>query len=75
MAVVLGFASMIPAGLGVRDVALVVILAPFFTTYPIPMGEEIDPKVMAIAIVAVQRFISILTELAISVLLVWNRHL
>ena len=63
MAVVLGFAAMIPGGFGVREWAMAAILVPFFTNHPI---EGIDSTAMAIVVVAVQRIISILAELAVS---------
>ena len=65
-AVVVGFITMLPGGLGMRELALLTILTPFFTARPI---EGIDPATMALIIVVVQRFISILAELAVSAIL------
>jgi len=69
MAVVLGFATPIPGGLGAREAAMVLFLVPFFTAHPGMIGET-DPTGMAIVIAAVQRFISILSELTASAMLV-----
>ena len=62
-AVVFGFITMLPGGLGTRDIALLMILTPFFTAHPI---EGIEAADMALVIVVVQRIISILSELAVS---------
>ena len=72
MAVVLGFATLIPAGFGARELVAALILAPFFQTHPLPMGVD-DPVVMAGVVVAVQRIISIFSELTVSALLAWQR--
>ena len=72
--VVLGFASMIPGGLGVREMAMVIVLAPLVATHPIgtaPTGEDTSTLV-AIAIVAAHRVMSILSELTISAILARN---
>jgi uncharacterized membrane protein YbhN (UPF0104 family) len=68
--VVLGFASMLPGGLGTREAAMLLVLTPFFTTHPV---GDIDPAAMALVIVIVQRIISILAELTVSALLAWKR--
>jgi len=73
MAVVLGFATLIPAGFGSREVVAVFILAPFFQTHPLPIGVD-DPVVMAGVVVAVQRIISILSELTVAALLARKRR-
>ena len=73
MAVVLGFATLIPAGFGARELVAVLILVPFFQTHPLPIGVA-DPTVMAGVTVAVQRIISILSELTVSALLAWKRR-
>lgn len=73
MAVVLGFATLIPAGFGARELATMVILAPFFQTHPLPIGVA-DSAIMAGVVVTVQRIISILVELSVSALLVWKRR-
>ena len=66
MAVVFGFATPIPGGLGAREGAMVLILAPYFAANPIGTA---DPEALAFVIAAVQRVVSILAELTISVLL------
>jgi uncharacterized membrane protein YbhN (UPF0104 family) len=63
MAVVVGFASMIPAGFGTRDATMTAILTLFLADYLI---ANVDPTAMAIMIVGVQRVISILSELVIT---------
>ena len=65
-AIVFGFITMLPGGLGTREIALLMILTPFFTDHPI---EGIEPTVMALVIVTVQRILSILSELTVSALL------
>ena len=64
--VVLGFASMIPAGFGVRGWAMSIILIPFFALHPI---GTIDSSTMADVIVTAHRIISILAELTVSAML------
>jgi uncharacterized membrane protein YbhN (UPF0104 family) len=64
--VVLGFASMMPAGAAVREWAMALVLTPFFATHPI---GEIAPEVVAIAIVIAHRVMSIISELTISAIL------
>ena len=61
--VVLGFASMIPAGFGVRGWAMSMILVPFFVVHSV---GTIDPTVMAGVIVTVHRIISIFSESVVS---------
>ena len=63
VSVVFGFVSMLPGGLGTRELALLWILTPFFTERPI---EGIDPHTMALVIVTVLRIISILSELILA---------
>jgi uncharacterized membrane protein YbhN (UPF0104 family) len=70
--IVVGFASMLPGGFGSRELALIYMLTLFFTTHPV---GEIDAEAMAIAITAVQRLISILSELAVSAVLCVNFRL
>jgi uncharacterized membrane protein YbhN (UPF0104 family) len=64
--IVVGFASMLPGGLGSRELALIYMLALFFITHPI---EGAEPEALAIVIVAVHRIISILAELTVSAIL------
>ena len=68
MAVVLGFATPVPGGLGAREAAMVLFLVPFFVAHPQMIGTA-DPTGMAIVIATVQRMISILSELAVSAIL------
>jgi uncharacterized membrane protein YbhN (UPF0104 family) len=64
--IVAGFASMLPGGLGGRELALIYLLRLYFTTHPV---DDIAPEAIAIAIAAVQRLISILAELTVSAVL------
>ena len=66
VSIVFGFASMLPAGFGARELALGYILVLFFTAHPV---DDLDPDVLAIVIVAVHRIISILAELFLSSML------
>jgi len=68
MAVVLGFATPIPGGLGAREAAMVLFLVPFFMAHPMMIGTA-DPTGMAIVIATVQRMISVLSELTVSAIL------
>ena len=61
--VVLGFVAMIPAGVGVRDSAMAIILTSFFVAQG---GTQDLATVQSLLIAGVQRLISILAELAIS---------
>jgi uncharacterized membrane protein YbhN (UPF0104 family) len=72
MAVVLGFATPIPGGLGAREAAMVLFLVPFLMALSTMIGDA-DPKGMAIVIATVQRLISILSELTVSAILVRHR--
>lgn len=63
--IVVGFASMLPGGFGSRELTLMYMLTLFFTTHPI---EGIEPMAIAIAIAAVHRLVSILSELIVSAL-------
>ena len=67
--IVLGFASMIPGGFGVREWGMALVLIPFFTVHPI---GTIDPTLTALVIVAAHRMISILSELTVSAVLAWK---
>ena len=64
--IVLGFVTMLPGGLGSRELALLTVLTPFFTLHPI---EQIEPSVMALVIVIVFRILSIISELTVSAVL------
>ncbi|MDR0521112.1 MAG: flippase-like domain-containing protein [Planctomycetaceae bacterium] len=73
IAVVLGFISMLPAGLGAREVVMALILTQYILQHPIlplPEPEKTDPKqwaeLQALVIVALQRVISIAAELAVA---------
>ena len=66
LSIVLGFASMLPAGLGSREVVMILVLTTFFAIHPI------DPEIPPIVIVTVHRIISIFSELTISALLTWK---
>lgn len=71
--VVLGFAMMIPAGIGVREFAMVQVLSPYFAGMLIAAGMPVEDAaklaaIQGIAVAAVQRGISILGELVISAL-------
>ena len=66
--IVAGFASMLPGGFGGRELVLIHMLTLFFTTHPIGA----NPEAIAIAVAAVHRLISILSELVVSALLVWK---
>ena len=66
-AMVFGFITMLPGGLGTREWAMAAILVPFFAANPI---GGIDSVTMAAVIVTVLRFISVLSELAVSAVLV-----
>jgi uncharacterized membrane protein YbhN (UPF0104 family) len=68
MAMVFGFATPIPGGLGARELVGVFLLVPFFQAHPQTIGV-IAPEAMAFAVVTVQRVISILSELTVSALL------
>ena len=68
--IVVGFASMLPGGFGSRELALIYMLTLFFTTHPI---GELEPTVIAIAVATVQRLVSILAELVVSVVLLLIR--
>ncbi len=63
LSVVLGFVSMIPGGVGVREFALAQVLTVFFAGLPLCAA---DAALYAIVVAAVQRGVSILAELAVS---------
>lgn len=73
MAMVLGFLAMIPAGFGVREGVLVMLLTSYFTTWAVTdsdtIGSTITPEAIALVITAIQRLISIFTELIVSAVL------
>jgi glycosyltransferase 2 family protein len=64
LAVVLGFVSMIPAGLGVRDIALLELLAPHLERLMPGQGE-----LMAVVAVVVLRLVWLAAEVIISTIL------
>jgi uncharacterized membrane protein YbhN (UPF0104 family) len=73
LSMVLGFVMMIPAGAGVRDFAMAQVLITFFVALLVQQNpamslEEVQKiaSLQAILVAAVQRGISILTELAVS---------
>ncbi len=64
LAVALGFASMLPAGVGVRDIALLQLLAPYL--------EQLQPaqgQLLALVAVIVLRLVWLGTELMASAVL------
>jgi len=63
VSIVVGFASMLPAGLGAREMVLRHLLILFLISHPV---AGLDAPVMALVIALVFRLISILAELAIS---------
>ena len=67
--IVLGFASMMPGGFGVREWAMALVLTPFFAAHPI---GTIAPETTAIAIVTAHRVLSIFSELTVSAILAWK---
>ena len=67
LAVVFGFVTPIPGGLGARELVAILLLVPFFKAHPGMIGV-CDPEAMAILTVTVQRIISILAELTFSAL-------
>ncbi len=70
LSVVLGFVLMIPGGVGVREFALAQVLTTYFAGLP---GTAGDAAVQALIVAAVQRGISILTELFVSACLIAGR--
>ena len=72
-AMVFGFATPIPGGLGARELAALYLLVPFFLAHPNMIGDN-DPVAMAIVIVFLQRIIAILSELILSVPLFYIRR-
>jgi len=70
LSIVIGFASMLPAGLGSREAVMILVLTPLVAVHP--MGAA-APTAVAIAIVTAHRVMSILAELTISAILAWNR--
>jgi uncharacterized membrane protein YbhN (UPF0104 family) len=68
MAVVFGFVTPIPGGFGARELVILLLLAPFYTRHPQTVAD-MDPEAMAIAVGAVYRIVSILSELTVSALL------
>jgi uncharacterized membrane protein YbhN (UPF0104 family) len=71
-AMVFGFATPIPGGLGARELVAIHLLVPFFLAHPDMLGDN-TAEAMAIVIVAVQRIISIFSELTISAILMCKR--
>lgn len=74
ISVVLGFALMIPAGIGVREFAMVQVLSAYFAGILIVGGMQASEAadlapVQAIVVAAVQRGLSILGELTVSLLM------
>ena len=69
LSIVVGFASMLPAGLGSREMVMILVLTSFFATHPIGATA---PEAVATAIVAAHRVMSILSELTISAMLTWK---
>ena len=69
LSIVIGFASMLPAGLGSREAVMILVLTPLVAAHPI--GAD-APTAVAIAIAAAHRVMSILSELTISAILAWN---
>jgi len=69
LSIVVGFASMLPAGLGSREAVMVLVLTPLVAAHP--LGAE-APTAIAIAIATAHRVMSILSELTISAILARN---
>ena len=69
LSIVAGFASMLPAGLGSREVVMAFVLTPFFIVHP---WGTIAPEAVAIAVVTAHRVLSILSELTIAAVLAWK---
>jgi len=63
-----GFLSMIPGGLGVRELILAGIMNKYFQTLVLPQGLAAEAAGLVVA--GITRLISILTELALSALLI-----
>ncbi|GHT10134.1 membrane protein [Planctomycetales bacterium] len=68
--IVLGFITMVPGGLGVREFALAQILVFYFATVPGIM----EPTLAAITVAGVQRLVSIIAELVVSAMLCYNKR-
>ncbi|MDR3108648.1 MAG: flippase-like domain-containing protein [Planctomycetaceae bacterium] len=69
LSTVLGFLAMMPGGIGVRDWALAQLLTFYFAalaTQQLTSNNDLTPETIALVVAAVQRMISILTELAVS---------
>jgi uncharacterized membrane protein YbhN (UPF0104 family) len=79
LSTVLGFVAMMPGGIGVRDWALAQLLTFYFAalaTQQLAGNNDLTPETIALVVAAVQRMISILTELAVSSVLLplgWKR--
>jgi uncharacterized membrane protein YbhN (UPF0104 family) len=68
--IVLGFITMVPGGLGVREFALAQILISYFAVLP----GVTEPELAAIAVAGVQRLVSIIAELAVSAMLCYKKR-
>ncbi|MDR3183452.1 MAG: flippase-like domain-containing protein [Planctomycetaceae bacterium] len=68
-AMVFGFISMVPGGLGTREFMLVQILTAYFATLP-DISEPAAATALAITAAGVQRLVSIIAELIVSALLI-----
>ena len=69
LSIVVGFASMLPAGLGSREAVMILVLTTFFAAHP---TGAVEPSGTAIIVVTVHRIISILSELTVSAMLAWK---
>ena len=69
LATVAGFLSMIPGGLGVREMVLTELLYRYFEMVARIAPGGFDPRSAGLVVAAVARLISLISELAIATLL------
>jgi uncharacterized membrane protein YbhN (UPF0104 family) len=67
LSTVAGFLSMIPGGLGVREMVLTELMYRYFEAIALP--EELAPRAAGVVVAGVARLISLVSELAVSAVL------
>jgi uncharacterized membrane protein YbhN (UPF0104 family) len=67
LSTVAGFLSMIPGGFGVRELVLFELMQPYFNDAALPTG--LTPRAAGLVVAGVTRLVSIVSELALSIIL------